>query len=219
MLPDLSREGIKYEDVRNKNTTSCSDIYKIDLDFAISSSSVISAPFASSKFDSRRKNNASTSKNDSNARSASVSERKEREKKTTEKKESKIAKNEEIKPAPTIVKKEKVVKEMPKIPVVTEKNQNLLRDWTSLPDGQLVGTNLSDGQLVDAKSLENTLPNDFVNGFDMSTSTIQSQIQEIINSESSLSTDMLMGSHELPNYIQVEGRHRKFFFVIFISFL
>jgi len=92
--------------------------------------------------------------------------------------------------APVVSMKEEVT-----TPLVPEVNQNLLPEWVSL----------SDAQLVDAKALESTLQNEFVNGFDMNASSIQSQIQDIINSESSLSTNILMGAQELPNYIEVEG--------------
>lgn len=80
--------------------------------------------------------------------------------------------------------------------LVPEVNQTLLPEWVSLA---------TDDQLVDAKTLESTLQNEFVNGFEINASTIQSQIQDIINSETSLSTNILMGAQELPNYIEVEG--------------
>lgn len=86
-------------------------------------------------------------------------------------------------------------------PLVREVGQNLLPDWV----------NLSENQLVDTKSLETNLSTDFVNGFDINAPSIQSHIQEMINSESPLSADMLMESHDLPNYIEVEGMclHRR----------
>ena len=114
-----------------------------------------------------------------------------------EKPDVKNTKNGELERKPSIIENNHVQrKEEPKPnQAIPGENQNLLRDWVSL----------SDSQLVDAKTLENTLQNEFVNGFDINSSTIQSQIQDIINSESTLSTDMLMGTHEIPNYIQVEG--------------
>lgn len=84
---------------------------------------------------------------------------------------------------------------MASVPLVREVTQNLLPDWV----------NLSENQLVDTKTLETNLPTDFVNGFDINAPSIQSHIQEMINSESPLSVDMLMESHDLPNYIEVEG--------------
>lgn len=212
MLPDFSRGDIKYEDVRHKNAcTSSANMYKTDFDFASVSSGLISAPSssASSKVDTKKRNNVNAAvagKHQFSVRSQLTSEKKEREKKHVERRDNnnKAVKNEEPKPKlPIFAKPKQVVptllpavpKEERAEPAVPEVNPNLLRDWV----------NLSDTQLVDAKTLETTLQSDFVNGFDINASSIQSQIQDIINSESSLSTDMLMGSHELPNYIQVEG--------------
>lgn len=124
-----------------------------------------------------------------------VSKKKEKNKKITEKKDNKPVKNDQIKPKSIIMKTKETIKEEQVSTTAAEVNQSLLQDWV----------NLSSSQLVDTKNLDNSLQNDFVNGFDINTSSIQSQIQDIINSESTLSTDMLMGSHELPNYIQVEG--------------
>lgn len=163
-----------------------------------------------------------------NARGHANSEKREREKKPVERKELKtmMAKNEEPKTktkvtmpvisAPATVvptttpvmpaKSKETTRNTVVVPVkeesttpspslVPEMNQNLLREWVSL----------SDSQLVDTKTLESTLQSDFVNGFDINASAIQSQLQDIINSESSLSTNILMGGQELPSYIQVEG--------------
>lgn len=201
MLPDFSREDIKYEDVRRKNTSSSAEIYKIDFDFA-TPNTALTKPIVptSSKIEiSKKKNhNANSGKAVSTVRTQCATDKKEKgDKKIYEKETIKCTKNGEIERKSTTVATNPslIIKQEPDPPKVTTENQNLLRDWVAL----------SDSQLVDAKTLENTLQNDFVNGFDINSSTIQSQIQDIINSEPSLSTDILMGSNELPNYIQVEG--------------
>lgn len=200
-LPDFSREDILYEDVRNKNTSSSSDIYKIDFDFT-NANATLTKPsvVTSSKLDAiKKKNNtvASGSKTNSTVRvTPCVPDKVEKIEKKFEKPDVKYTKNGELKRKPSVIASNVILrKEEPKPnQTVPAENQNLLRDWV----------NLSDNQLVDAKTLENTLQNEFVNGFDINSSTIQSQIQDIINSESTLSTEMLMGTHEIPNYIQVE---------------
>lgn len=209
VLPDFSRTGIKYEDVRQHRNacTSSVETYKTDFDFASATFGIIASASVSSKNDNKKRNNVNSSinKHQFSVRSQHTSEKEEREKKLNERKDNKIVKNEESKPKLPVFAQPKevvstvpssaVIKEEPPQPIMPEVNPNILRDWV----------NLSETQLEDAKTLETTLPNDFVNGFDMNSSSIQSQIQDIINSESSLSTDILMGTNELPNYIQVEG--------------
>lgn len=130
------------------------------------------------------------------------------------KKEEKLVVKKEVpaKPAATVPSVVRVAKEVtPAAPVkakpvatttmapatlVREVNQTLLPDWVNLSENH---------QLVDTKSLETNLPSDFANGFDINAPSIQSHIQEMINSDSPLSADMLMESHDLPNYIEVEG--------------
>lgn len=212
MLPDFSQEEIKFDNViRNKTySTSAADIYKTDIDFISSNTTGITTiPLTSSRADINKKRNQSVNsgKANSNVRTNSVVEKKEKEERKVSQqqqqfKHNKIVKENEVKSLPkpvNVVKQNEIPTVSTEPPITIEpasvENQNLLRDWV----------NLSNNQLVDTKSLENTLQNDFVNGFDINSSSIQSQIQDMINSEPSLSTDMLMGSHELPNYIQVEG--------------
>lgn len=198
VLPDFSREDLKYEDVRNRNTSSTSDIYKTDFDITTANTTSVKSGLSSSSIleaIKKKNHNANPGKTVPTVRTHSVLEKKEKPETKPFEKQVKPMKNGELERKPVVVENNRMIKEEPKTSQVPAENQNLLRDWVGL----------SDNQLVDAKTLENTLQNEFVNGFDINSSTIQSQIQDIINSESSLSTDMLMGSHELPSYIQVEG--------------
>lgn len=193
--------------MRNKNTSSTSDIYKIDFDLT-NTNFVAAKPSitTSSKLDVNKKKNHTASTSTKTVAAVRptqpLPDKVEKVEKKFEKPDVKYTKNGELERKPNAIESNQILrKEEPKPANQTmpAANPNLLRDWVSL----------SDNQLVDAKTLENTLQNEFVNGFDINSSTIQSQIQDIINSESTLSPDMLMGTDEIPNYIQVEGKFRR----------